>query len=209
MIYLQKSNFKIQRMKVFNLVSNIVIIVALVVMGFMHPWTACEGSADVAVAKGGKLAVAYVNIDSLLMNYQQAIDLNEELMSQQEEARTDLNGKARKLESEMVNFQRKVENNGFLTRERAESEQRRLLGEQQKLEETQQRMANELGLKQQDVNDQVMTAITEFITAYNKKANYEVILTQTGGIGTVLFAKSAYNITADVLEQMNEQFAKK
>lgn len=208
MIYLQKSIFKIQRMKIFNLVSNIVIIVALVVMGFMHPWTSCEESADGTVAKQGKLAVAYVNIDSLLMNYQQALDLNEELMSQQEEARTDLNGKARLLESEMVNFQRKVENNGFLSRERAESEQRRLLLEQQKLEETQQRMANELGLKQQDVNDQVMTAITDFIAEYNKEANYEIILTQNGGIGTVLFARSTYNITADVLEQMNKQYKK-
>ena len=196
-------------MKIFNLVSNIVIIVAFVVMGIVHPWTSNEGSANVAVAQGGKLAVAYVNIDSLLMNYQQALDLNEELMAQQEDARTDLNSKARKLEGEMVNFQRKVENNGFLSRERAESEQRRLLGEQQKLEETQQRMANELGLKQQDVNEQVMTAITDFITEYNKKANYEVIYTQTGGIGTVLYAKSAYNITADVLEQMNKQYAKK
>ena len=196
-------------MKIFNLVSNIVIIVVLVVMGVMHPWSSSEKNTEVAVAKGGQLPVAYVNIDSLLLNYQQAIDLNEELMAQQEEARTDLNSKARKLEGEMVKFQRKVENNGFLTRERAEAEQQRLVGEQQKLEETQQRLSNELALKQQDVNDAVMTAITDFITEYNKKANYEVILTQTSGIGTVLFAKSTYNITGEVLEQMNKQYDKK
>lgn len=198
-------------MKIFNLVSNIVIIVAFILMWVLHPKAAEEKGAAVSAVTNGsdQLAIAYVNIDSIIMNYQEAIDLNEELMSQQEDARTNLTAKARKLEGEMVNFQRKIENNGFLTQERAQAEQQRLLGAQQKLEEEQQRKANELGLKQQDLNEQVMTAITEYIAEYNKEGKFEMILTQTGGIGTVLYSKSSYNITADILEALNEQYEKK
>lgn len=197
-------------MKIFNLVSNIVIIVAFVLMWALHPKSAdksdnCDGNNTAT----SSLKVAYVNIDSVLLNYQKAIDLNEEMMTQQEAARTDLTSKARKLEADMMTFQRKVENNGFLSRERAESEQQRLMGEQQKLEQEQQRISNELALKQQDVNEDIMSSITDYVAEMNKGSKYDFIFTQTGGIGTILTAGSAYNISAKVLTDLNEQYAKK
>ncbi len=199
-------------MKIFNLVSNIVIIVAFVLMWILHPKAEMseDGIGAVVSSEGyEKLPVAYVNIDSVVMNYQEAIDLNEELMSQQEEARTNLTAKARNLEGEMVNFQRKVENNGFLTQERAQSEQQRLIGKQQQLEQEQQKISNELSLKQQDLNEQVMTAITSYVSEYNKDGKFEMIFTQTAGIGTVLYSKSVYNITSVVLDALNEQYNEK
>lgn len=199
-------------MKIFNLVSNIVIIVAFILMWVLHP-KAAESKHDHDSAEStsecGNLPLAYVNIDSIIVNYQEAIDLNEELMAQQEEARTSLTAKARNLEGEMVSFQRKVENNGFLTQERAQSEQQRLIAKQQQLEQEQQKISNELGLKQQDLNEQVLEAITDYVKEYNKDGKFEMILTQTGGIGTVLFSKQSYNITSDILEALNEQYSKK
>lgn len=199
-------------MKIFNLVSNIVLIVAFVLMWALHPKSTVseDGTAGTVITNGGdKLPLAYINIDSIVMNYQEAIDLNEELMSQQEDARTSLTAKARNLEGEMVNFQRKVENNGFLTQERAQSEQQRLVGKQQQLEQEQQKIANELGLKQQDLNEQVISAITDYVTEYNKDGKFEMVFTQTSGIGTVMYSKSVYNITAVVLDALNEQYTKK
>jgi hypothetical protein len=51
-----------------------------------------------------------------------------------------------------------------------------------------------------------MSAITDYITEYNKEANYEIIFTQNGGIGTILLAGSAYNISSEVLADLNEQY---
>ncbi len=198
-------------MKIFNLVSNIVLIVAFVVMWALHPKSGAseDGTASTVMTnEGNRLPLAYVNIDSVVMNYQEAIDLNEELMSQQEDARTNLTAKARNLEEEMVSFQRKVENNGFLTQERAQSEQQRLIAKQQQLEQEQQKISNELGLKQQDLNEQVMTAITDYVEEYNKDGKFEMIFTQTAGIGRVMYSKSVYNMTAEVLEPLNEQYTK-
>ena len=73
------------------------------------------------------LPVAYVNVDSLLENYNYAKDLNEIILKKAENSRANVNQKAASLQSEMQEFQRKISNNAFLTQERAEQEQQRLL----------------------------------------------------------------------------------
>ena len=197
-------------MKIFNLVSNIVIIVAIVLMWALHPKCGDSSCADSApISATDMMPMAYVNIDSILMNYQKAIDLNEDLMAQEEEIRTSLTEQARLLEADMQEFQRKVENNGFLSRERAQAKQQQLVGRQQQLEQLQQKKSNELSLKQQDLNQTILESLDTYIKEYNKTAGYHMILTQNGAIGTVIYANQSYNITATVLSELNEQYARK
>ena len=63
----------------------------------------------------GKLPIAYVNIDSLLQKYNYAKDLNESLLRRAENSRANVNEKGRQLEKEMAEFQRKYQNNAFLS----------------------------------------------------------------------------------------------
>ena len=67
----------------------------------------------------GAIPVAVVNGDSIFSQYTLAVELREKLTKKQEDARLNVNEKARKLQNEMVDFQRKLENNAFLSRERA------------------------------------------------------------------------------------------
>ena len=152
--------------------------------------------------------IAYVNVDSLLMNYNMSKDLNEELMQQSETARTDLSEKVRQLESEMVEFRRKLENNGFLSRERAEKENQRLVQKRQDLELLDQKLSNELRVSQQEVSQKLLTTITTFLEKYNKKQGYELILSTTVG-GNVLYAKKGYDITNQVLSKLNAEYSAK
>ena len=196
-------------MKIFNLVSNIVIIIAFILLCIFHPKGKCDESVSFnEISECKSLPLAYVNIDSIIVNYQKAIDLNEELMKQQENARTDLMAKARELEADMAEFQRKVENNGFLTMERAQSEQQRLMDEQQKLEDMQNRFTNELVMKQQNINEQVTKSIMSYVAEYNADKKYEMIFTQNSSIGTILYAAPIYNITDPVLEALNKKYNK-
>ena len=73
------------------------------------------------------LKIAYVDIDTLLINYDFWNDLNEEMIRKEENVRATLNEKAKDLEADFAEFERKLNNNGFVTRERAESEQNRIL----------------------------------------------------------------------------------
>ena len=82
--------------------------------------TSTEASAP-AVA-GTNMKIAYVEVDSLLTKYRYWNDLNELMIQKEENIRTTLNEKAKELDGEMREFQRKLENNGFASRERAEQE---------------------------------------------------------------------------------------
>ncbi len=75
------------------------------------------------VAGSSNMKIAYVEIDSLLTKYNFWNDLNEVMIQKEENIRTTLNEKAKKLDADAKEFQRKLENNGFATRERAEQEQ--------------------------------------------------------------------------------------
>lgn len=158
--------------------------------------------------KNASLPIAFVNVDSLLMNYNFAKDLNEQLLRKQENSRASLNEKGKVLQAEMADFQKKVENNAFLSRERAENEQRRLLGKQQELQQMEQRLSAELMSQQQKMNEQLRDKINTFLKEYNKEKNYEMIISNTM-YDNVLFAKDCYNITNDVVKQLNEQYTKK
>ena len=78
-----------------------------------------NGASDIAA-----VPIAFVNIDSVLEQYTFAQEATDKLMTKQEDARLKLNTKARTLQNEMADFQRKLENNAFLSRERAEQERK-------------------------------------------------------------------------------------
>ena len=112
-------------MKNLSLILNVVLTVAVIVL-FVKVFSpnSATGAKNTVYSNDsvsvGRLPIAYVNIDSLLLNYQFAMDANESLIKKQEDSRLNINSKARKLQNEMTEFQRKLENNAFLSRERAE-----------------------------------------------------------------------------------------
>ena len=166
------------------------------------PDTATEFVAPVE----GKLPIAIVNTDTLLNNYFMAIEANETLMTKQEDARLELNQRASGLEKEMIDFQRKVENNAFLSRERAEAEQRRLLNKQQELQNLEQQKTQELMLEQQTVSLQLRDSINAAIKVINADGKYHLIITNSMLNDNVLFAAPEYDITMEVLELLNSRY---
>lgn len=154
----------------------------------------------------GKLPIAIVNTDTLLNNYFMAIEANETLMTKQEDARLELNQRASGLEKEMIDFQRKVENNAFLSRERAEAEQRRLLNKQQELQNLEQQKTQELMLEQQTVSLQLRDSINAAIKVINADGKYHLIITNSMLNDNILFAAPEYDITMEVLELLNSRY---
>ena len=73
------------------------------------------------------MKIAFVEIDSLLTKYNFWNDLSEQMLKKEENIRTTLNEKGKKLEAEAREFDRKIQNNGYASRERAEQEQARLM----------------------------------------------------------------------------------
>ncbi|MBN2765796.1 MAG: OmpH family outer membrane protein [Paludibacteraceae bacterium] len=200
-------------MKNLSLILNAVLAVAVIVLfvkvfsgNSTLPGVGSASSKDSASLSG--MPIAYINVDSLLLNYTFAKEANESLIKKQEDSRLNINTRARQLQNEMSEFQRKLENNAFLSRERAEQEQNRLMKRQQELQELDGQLSQQLMQTQQKMSEELRDTINSFLKDYNKDGKYQLILSNTSS-DNVLFATPGYDITNEVTKILNERFAAK
>lgn len=201
-------------MKNLSLLTNAILAVAIVVLFVLVLSNKSSNTATRQVVRGndsliaGKLPMAYVNIDSLLLNYQFAKDANESLIKKQENSRLTINSRAQQLQAEMGEFQKKLEANAFLSRERAEQEQARLLKKQQELQQLDGKLSQQLLQDQQKMSEELRDTINAFMKEYNKDKKYELIISNTSS-DNILYAAEGYDITAEVIKMLNERCANK
>ena len=163
-------------------------------------------SAPVAGTTGSSnMKIAFVEIDSLLTKYNFWNDLSEQMLKKEENIRTTLNEKGKKLEAEAREFERKIQNNGFATRERAEQEQARLVKQQQELQELQQKLANDLAAENQKNSLELRDSINSFLNEYNKSKGYDLIISNTA-FDNLLYGNPALNITNEIVEGLNARY---
>ncbi len=150
-------------------------------------------------------SVAYINTDSLLLKYTYAKALSEKIMGKQEASRADFNEKAKVFQQDAVEFQRKVQNNGFLSLDRAEKEQQRLAKAERDLQELNQRLSNELMLEQETINRQLRDTLVNYLEEYSKANPYKIILSNTMG-DNVLYSAPGVDITNQIVEALNARY---
>ena len=195
-------------MKQLSTVLNGVLLVAVNIL-FLSSCTN-TGNQQASVANNAQadavFPVAYINTDSLLLNYTFAKEVNEQLMGQEEASRADFNEKAKVFQQDAVEFQRKVQNNGFLSMERAQKEQQRLAKAEQDLAQLNQQLTNALMQEQDKLNRQLRDTLMNFLDEYAKAHPYKMILSNTLG-DNVLYAAEGVDITAEVTEALNARHA--
>ncbi len=200
-------------MKSYSIALNVVLLIAVGVLYVLHfTNTGACTSANVRengnnIGKGDA-KIVYINTDTLLRNYTLSVELNEAFLKKQEERNTELNIKAKDLDRQAREFQRKLENNGFISAERAEAARQDLLEKNQKLQQLQQEMTEKMMKEQSELNKKLFESITNFLVEYNKEKGYEIVLS-TVVAGNVLYAADGFDITQDVVKRLNEQYKKK
>ena len=115
-----------------------------------------------------------------------------------------LNQKGQQLQKAAANFQRKLNNNGFTSREQAESQQAAIQRQQQSLQELQGRLENELASETAKYNEALRDSLMHFLDAYNKDKQYDLILTKQGD--NILYAAKRFDITKDVINGLNKRY---
>lgn len=194
-------------MKNVSLVFNVVLLIAVIVLYALHfsgkGTTVPETSGEKSVNPSAK--IVYINMDSLLNNYIQSRELNEAYLKKVEGNRTELNVKVKQWAKDAEDFQRKVDNNGFLTRERADQEYIDIMTRKENLERLEQEMQENAFQEQRDLNQKLYNTLTEFLARYNKTKGYEMILSTTLG-GNVFYSEDGFDITSDVVKQLNAEF---
>ena len=161
--------------------------------------------APAPVAQEGALPVAYINLDSILQGYTFALEAQDKLITRQENARLELNQKARTLQNEMADFQRKLENNAFLSRERAESEQQRLIKKQQDLENREAQLTQEILMENQQLQAQLADTILSYLKQLNAEGRYQMIFSNNAK-DNILLSAEGYDITPEVVSALNARY---
>lgn len=163
-------------------------------------------SITVSMPDSARLPVAYVNVDSLLTNYDFAKDLNEDLIKKTEDARANLNGQAQSLEKEFGEFQRKLQTNAFLSQERAEAEANRLQKKKDNLDKLNYDLQQNLAMEQAQMNARLSDSIRNYIKEYNEVAKFELIFTNTM-YDNLIIDSPKYDITGEILNNLNARYA--
>lgn len=153
----------------------------------------------------GILPIAYVDVDSLLLRYYYAQDVNERLTKKMEDNRLTINQKSKKLETETEDFKRKYENDAFLTPDNAQQAYNRLQKQEQDLSLLIERMQNEWLMDQSKENMQIADSLRLAINLINADGRYQMIFNMRD-MDNILFANPEYDITSEVLNLLNSRY---
>ena len=157
-----------------------------------------------AAASSEGLKIAYVEVDSLMTQYDFAKDYSVTLQKKSNNARNTLTQKGNALQAAMNNFQQKINNNGFQSREQAARVQNAIQRQQNDLQELQARLENELATETAKFNETLRDSLQSFLKAYNKDKQFSLILTKQGD--NILLADKKFDITNDVINGLNKRY---
>lgn len=153
------------------------------------------------------IRVAFVEVDSLMTQYQFCKDYSEVLAQEYANIQKELASKQRSLEQHAASVQQKYESNGFTTRDELERAQAGINREQQELAQLSDRLGAEFANRQADYNKEMRDSIQAFLTQYNKSKKFDYILSKGGD--NMLYANPAYDITEAVVNGLNKRYKAK
>ena len=162
-----------------------------------------EESQSTEVQETG-LRIAYVELDSLMGQYQLYKDYEEILTRKGTDIQNTLAQKQRKLESNAAAMQRKFENNGFQTRDELERAQQSLQQQEMELQQLAAKLNNEINEKQALINQEARDSIQNFLKIYNQTKKYDYVMIKAGD--NLLIANPKYNITKDIVTGLNKRY---
>lgn len=188
-----------KQLKLILTVAVAAIICSCAANGNTNGAQQANAESKTPAAQGG---IVYIQLDSLVNQYDMYNDLKSELESKVQAVQEDLTKKGRSFESAVKDFQAKIDK-GLLTRSQAEQQQQKLVEREQNLQGLSQQKQMELAEEEAVMMRRVMDAIQTYITKYNQDKGYALILSVP-----VLAGDPSLNITQDILAGLNEEYIK-
>jgi len=167
---------------------------------------ACKDSGSAGsppAANSSGLRIAFVNGDSILTHYKDFKKQSEAMEIKQRNAEEQLQSKGAALEKEIMAYQQKAQT-GTLTGKEMQAREKYLSSRQEAILAERDQMAQEIMKETAAINKQLQAVLQEKLNAIKEKEGYDFILSYVEG-GPVLVADAKYDITAQVLKQLNEE----
>ncbi|HNZ72108.1 MAG TPA: OmpH family outer membrane protein [Prolixibacteraceae bacterium] len=178
-------------------------VIGLLVMFLISNPSKNKSNGESAIAGSGGLKIAYILTDSVLLNYQLAIDLHKDFLSQQQQYNSEFSRKRQNLESQATAFQEKLQRGGFLTEDRAVKERDKILGMEQEIQQLDYELSSKLSQLEASINQRLSDSILNYVKEYNKDHNYTFIFSNTGNI---IVGAPQNNISRQILDGLNARY---
>lgn len=148
--------------------------------------------------------IAYVELDSIILNFDMYFDLREELIQKQQSSEAELNTKGKQYESGARDYEEKVRK-GLVTRATAAQMEQELLQQQQDLMNLRNELESQLMEEEQVMNRKILNYIYDFLEEFSADNKYDYILAKNFG-SPVMYANDSLDITDAVLKGINYKY---
>lgn len=195
-------------MKKLQLIVNIVL--ALGIAGLYILYFTGIGAAERSRGFTSSIApvedeqIFFVQIDTVLANYDMAIDLADELERSFQSSDAEFAAQQSAYQQEVTDYQDKF-NRGLITRSEATNIEQQLYVRQQELLQLQQTLSDELTEQQNVMNRRLIDAIMQYLNENSQNYNYRYVLGTSFG-GNILYAHNSLDITQSVITGLNEEY---
>jgi outer membrane protein len=166
---------------------------------------AAPAAAATSTTTSEKGITVYINSDSLLAQYNYAKDMQDRLAAKSKAAQSEVASKGQALQREVAEYQKVAA--GLAADKRQETEQR-LTREQQEFQQFQQNAGAEFQKYQGDETNKLYEKMADFAKSYAKDKGYKLVLTYSKATPGVLYVDPSLDVTADVVKQLNDAYAK-
>lgn len=201
-------------MKNVSIIINIVLAVAVAVLYVLHFTSGPKHfhgngeskTVDSVEFVSGGLAIAWVNMDSLLNNYDMYFDIQKDMEAKGRKMEAELNAKSSAFEKQMIDFQEKVQK-GLVTRSQAQTMQQELAEKEQQLYQYRDELRMQFAEEEQVRLRRIQQSIYDYLKEYNKDKGYHIILSSSFG-GPLLYGYPGIEVTGEVLDGINIKYIK-
>lgn len=174
--------------------------------GNSAPASDASAESSPAVQSG---AIVYFNMDRVISEYDMANDLRSVVETKVNSINQEVTRRGTKLEKDIKAFQDKI-NKGLLTQSVAESQNQKLIQQQNSFQTYAAQKQQEIAEEQQVMMNQIADAINTYIAEFNADKKYSLILATQGDIISVPVVAGAaeLDITDTLLEGLNAAYVK-
>jgi len=194
-------------MKNASFITNIVLSIAVIVLFILHftSGTVKKTSETTPGEFASAGDIVFVQVDSLINQYDMFNDLRSEFESKAQTIQNDLNKRSRTFESDVKDFQQKFQK-GLMTNSQAQAQQQSLAQREQELQNYVRQKQQEMSEEEAVLYRKVFEALNVYLKKLNQEKKYSLIINTNGTTNTVLDGDPALNITSMVVTGMNQEY---
>ncbi len=195
-------------MSICGLILGVVAIVLFVLqfMGVISPKTETPEPTVFDTTEPAETIqdIAYINLDTLLLTYNYAIKLQEDLAMEQSRAEATIQNRMKKFQDMYNAYMEKARTGMFLSAQSQQAQQSELEREEIAIRELEASLSNKLLEKQSQMNQEVYDSVVNFVNTYSA-GRFKIILGNMGGVN-VVYAQDGMDITNDVVAKLNQRY---